>query len=80
MTTRNLGRKDNEFKSLDVRISKSFPIHGRNLELSADIFNVFNDRNLLNPQTTNLVFNFDGTIAAGTGQPRQLQVGLRYVF
>lgn len=80
ITTRNLGRRDNEFKTLDIRVSKAFPVGGRELELSVDVFNVLNDRNLLRPQTTNLVFNFDGTISSGTGEPREFQVGLRYRF
>ncbi|RMH15614.1 MAG: TonB-dependent receptor [Acidobacteria bacterium] len=80
VTRRNLGRKDNDFKSLDVRVSKSFRLGGREIELLADVFNVFNARNLLRPQTTNLVFNFDGTVTSGTGEPRQIQLGVRYVF
>ncbi|REJ86158.1 MAG: hypothetical protein DWQ30_00640 [Acidobacteria bacterium] len=80
VTQRNLGRRDNEFKSLDLRVSRFFSVGDRQLELIVDVFNVLNDTNLLNPQTTNLVFNFDGTIAAGTGMPRQVQLGLRFLF
>jgi len=29
---------------------------------------------------TNLVFNFDGTIRSGNGDPRQLQLGVRVLF
>ena len=44
---------------------------GRPSSRSSEIFNLFNCTNLLVPQTTNLIFNFDGTIRAGLGDPRQ---------
>jgi hypothetical protein len=45
-----------------------------------EVFNLFNSKNLLQPQTTNLVFNFDGTIASGLGAPRQWQLGARLIW
>jgi hypothetical protein len=45
-----------------------------------DIFNLFNAKNFLVPQVTNLVFNFDGTVRSGAGQPRRFQFGLRVAF
>ena len=27
-----------------------------------------------------LLFNFDGTVQSGLGDPRQVQIGLRYVY
>jgi hypothetical protein len=80
VTQRNLGRKDNEFKSIDVRLSKSFQVGDMQLEGIVDIFNLANERNQFAPQTTNLVFNFDGTVQSGLGDPRQIQVGLRLVW
>ena len=50
------------------------------VEPIVDVFNVFNSTNLLVPQTTNLIFNFDGTIRAGLGDPRQVQVGARVTW
>jgi len=81
VTQRNLGRKDNEFSSLDFRVSKLFNL-GKNFQLEAivDVFNVFNSTNIRKPQTTNLIFNFDGTITTGLGDPRQLQLGARFIF
>jgi len=35
-----------------------------------EVFKLSNSKNLLVPQTTNLVFNFDGTITSGLGAPR----------
>jgi hypothetical protein len=78
---RNTGRKDNTFSALDLRISREFKL-GRSMALEpiVEIFNVFNATNLLVPQNTNLIFNFDGTIRAGLGDPRQVQVGARFIW
>lgn len=80
VTRRNLGRKDNEFSSMDIRVSKRFPIGNMELEGVVDIFNLFNERNQFAPQTTNLIFNFDGTVQSGLGDPRQIQVGARLIW
>ncbi|PYQ15088.1 MAG: hypothetical protein DMF80_10570 [Acidobacteria bacterium] len=78
---RNTGRKENTFSALDLRLSREFKL-GKSaaLEPIVEVFNVFNSTNLLVPQTTNLIFNFDGTIRAGLGDPRQMQVGLRLLW
>ncbi len=80
VTQRNLGRKDNEFSSLDLRLSKAFKIGNYELEAIVDGFNLFNSTNPKAPQVTNLIFNFDGTVQSGLGDPRQFQLGLRFVF
>jgi hypothetical protein len=78
---RNTGRKDNTYSSLDLRVSREFRLSQRvALEPIAEVFNLFNSKNLLVPQTTNLVFNFDGTIRAGLGDPLQAQLGLRLIW
>lgn len=77
---RNLGRKDNQFSSLDLRLSKEFQVSGFVIEPSVEVFNLFNSKNFLSPEVTNLVFNFDGTIRSGNGDPRQVQLGLRMHF
>ena len=80
MTRRNLGRKDNEFSSLDLRLSRSFSFGDLTLEPVFEVFNVFDEENFLRPQVTELAFNFDGTVRSGAGDPRQVQLGLRLVF
>ncbi len=80
VTRRNLGRKDNEFSSLDVRLGKSFDVGSSRLELLFEVFNVFDAANFVAPQVTNLVFNFDGTIRSGAGSPRVAQIGAKFVF
>jgi hypothetical protein len=77
---RNTGRKDNSLSTFDLRISKIFEFGQFQIEPSMDIFNLFNAENFLVPQTTNLVFNFDGTVRSGAGQPRRFQFGLRVAF
>jgi len=74
---RNLGRKDNQFSSLDFRLSKRIPWNGVTVEPAIDVFNLFNSKNLHRPEVTNLIFNFDGTVQSGAGDPRQMQVGVR---
>ena len=80
VTQRNLGRKDNSFSSFDLRLSKLFDLGDAQVEAILDIFNVFSSTNILQPQTTNLIFNFDGTVQAGAGQPREAQIGIRVIF
>ena len=50
------------------------------MQPAIDIFNVFNSANFRRPEVTNLVFNFDGTVQSGVGDPRQFQVGVRVLF
>ena len=80
VTERNLGRKNNAFSSLDLRISKLIPWQERRFELIFEVFNLFNSSNFIAPQVTNLLFNFDGTIRSGGGNPRVAQLGARFVF
>jgi hypothetical protein len=78
---RNTGRKDNVYSSFDLRLSREFRAGASvRIEPIFEVFNLFNSKNLLAPQTTNLVFNFDGTIRAGLGDPRQAQFGLRVLW
>jgi hypothetical protein len=78
---RNTLRKDNEFFSWDVRFSRPFATgQGGHLEAIVEIFNVTNTDNFRDPAATSLLFNFDGTIRSGLGDPRQVQAGLRWVF
>lgn len=77
---RNLGRKDNEFNSLDLRLSRAFSLGNVTLEPVFEVFNVFDAENFLRPQVTELAFNFDGTVRSGAGDPRQMQLGVRVLF
>jgi hypothetical protein len=80
VTRRNLGRKDNEFSSLDLRLTRDFNVGGVTVQPILDVFNLFNSKNLKRPEVTNLVFNFDGTVQSGSGDPRQAQFGVRVLW
>jgi hypothetical protein len=77
---RNTGRKDNKYSSLDLRLSKDFKLSALTIEPIVEAFNLLNSDNFLSPEVTNLVFNFDGTIRSGNGDPRQVQFGLRVAW
>lgn len=78
---RNTLRKDNEFFTWDVRLSRTFDVGtGNGIELIADIFNLLNTDNFRDPAATSPLFNFDGTLQSGLGDPLRLQVGARYIF
>jgi carboxypeptidase family protein len=78
---RNTIRRDNAFASLDIRLSRPFRVSGGGqLEALVEVFNVLNRDNFRDPSSASLLFNFDGTIRNGLGDPRQIQVGVRYGF
>ena len=79
--TRNTLRKDNAYFSWDVRLSKPFDL-GRpgQVEAIVEVFNLTGNDNFRDPAYGSLLFNFDGTIRSGLGDPRQLQAGLRWIF
>jgi len=78
---RNTLYKDNQFFSWNMRIDKNFQLTERfRLQAIVDIFNITNSKNLKFPANGNLLFNFDGTVQSGLGDPRQAQLGLRLMF
>ncbi len=80
-TNRNTARKDNEYFSFDWRLSKVFRWADRfALIPTLEMFNTFNNDNLINPLTTPGLFNFDGFLRQGVGDPRQLQLAVKFTF
>jgi hypothetical protein len=77
---RNTERLENEFFTFDFRASKAFKF-GERMELEGifELFNLFNNRNQRSLPRP-LTFNFDGTVSAGFGEPRQVQLGARLKF
>jgi hypothetical protein len=79
--TRNTLRKDNDFFSWDLRLSRGFAVGARGaIEAIVEVFNVTGSDNFKDPAYGGLLFNFDGTIRSGLGDPRQVQAGLRWTF
>ena len=77
---RNTLRLDNKFFTFDFRASKAFKFGERmSLEGIFEAFNLTNSRNQRSLPRP-LTFNFDGTVSAGFGEPRQAQLGLRFKF
>jgi hypothetical protein len=78
---RNTLWKNNTFFAFDFRVDKNFKLNDRfTLQAIVDAFNLTNRANPKHPETTSLLFNFDGTVQSGLGDPRQAQLGLRLVF
>ncbi len=78
---RNTLRKENTYFSWDVRFSRPFKVGaGNQVEALVEVFNLTGNDNFRDPSYGNLVFNFDGTIRSGLGDPRQLQAGIRWLF
>ncbi len=79
---RNTLRKDNGFFSIDWRLQRPFKFgDGRYAVIPIlEMFNSFNSDNNVNPLTTPGLFNFDGFLRQGVGDPRQLQLAIKFTF
>ena len=44
------------------------------------MFNTTNSKNLVNPLSTPALFNFDGFLRTGVGDPRQIQIAVKFIF
>lgn len=74
-------RKDNSYFSWDVGLTWPFDLgKGGRLELVAQVFNVLGTDNFRDPSAPSLLFNFDGTLRSGLGDPQQTQIGVHWVF
>ena len=78
---RNSIRKDNEFFTFDWRIMRPFRFsNGYELIPTFEMFNTFNNKNNINPLVTPALFNFDGFLRLGVGDPRQAQLSVKFAF
>jgi hypothetical protein len=68
------------YSSLDFRLTRNFPFGSYTIQPAIDVFNLFNSKNFRRPEVTNLIFNFDGTVQSGVGEPRQMQLGVRVLW
>ncbi|MGE3840842.1 MAG: TonB-dependent receptor, partial [Vicinamibacterales bacterium] len=78
---RNWDRKDNEYFSLDWRVQRPFRVGARaEVVPSLEMFNTFGNANNVNPLSTVALFNFDGFLRQGVGDPRQVQLAVKVTF
>ena len=78
---RNGLRKDNEYFSFDWRLERAFKV-GANARFIPiiEMFNTFNNTNNINPLSTPALFDFSGFLRTGVGDPRQVQLAVKFVF
>ena len=78
---RNSIRKDNKYFSFDWRLMRPFKM-GKDLEIvpTVEMFNTFNNANNVNPLASPGLFNFDGFLRQGVGDPRQVQLAVKVNF
>jgi hypothetical protein len=79
-TNRNTLRKDNDYFSFDWRIQRPFKFDKFAIIPVIEMFNTFNNANNINPLTSPGLFNFDGFLRQGVGDPRQVQLAVRVTF
>ncbi|HEX6046463.1 MAG TPA: TonB-dependent receptor [Pyrinomonadaceae bacterium] len=80
-TNRNIDRKDNEYFSFDWRIQRPIKLGERySIIPIIEMFNTFNNANNINPLVTPGLFNFDGFLRQGVGDPRQVQLAVKFTF
>lgn len=78
---RNHLRKDNGFFTFDWRATRPFHFGDRYaLTPQVEMFNSFNNKNNINPLVTPGLFNFDGFLRQGVGDPLEVQLSLKFAF
>jgi outer membrane receptor protein involved in Fe transport len=78
---RNHLRKDNGYFTFDWRAARPFKFGERyQLIPTVEMFNSFNNKNNVNPLVTPGLFNFDGFLRQGVGDPREVQLSVRFAF
>jgi hypothetical protein len=77
---RNSERKDNEYFSLDWRLSRPFRVGATEIIPTIEMFNTFNNANNINPLSTPALFDFSGFLRTGVGDPRQVQLAVKVTF
>ncbi len=68
-------------RTFDWRIQRPFKFKERYALIPViEMFNTFNNANNINPLSTAALFNFDGFLRQGVGDPRQLQLAVKFTF
>jgi hypothetical protein len=78
---RNTLRKNNEYFSFDWRLQRPFRFGERFALIPiVEMFNTFNTVNSIDPTIASPLFNFDGFLRQGVGDPRQIQLAIKLTF
>ncbi|MGH9908031.1 MAG: TonB-dependent receptor, partial [Pyrinomonadaceae bacterium] len=78
---RNNLRKVNEYFSFDWRLQRPFRFGERYAIIPIiEMFNTFNTANDIDPTIGSPLFNFDGFLRTGVGDPRQVQLAIKFTF
>jgi len=78
---RNTLRKTNEYFSFDWRLQRPIRLGERYaLVPIVELFNTFNTVNSIDPTIGSPLFDFNGFLRTGVGDPRQLQLGIKFTF
>ena len=78
---RNSLRKDNALFTFDFGVARAFSL-GERMKLipKIEMFNTFNNKNNVNPLSSPQLFDFNGFLRVGVGDPRQAQLSVRFEF
>jgi hypothetical protein len=78
---RNTLRKDNAFFTFDFGVDRPIRL-GERMRLipKIEMFNTFNNKNNVNPLSSPQLFDFNGFLRVGVGDPRQAQLSVRFEF
>ncbi len=78
---RNTERKNNEYFTFDWRLQRPFKF-GEKYALipMIEMFNTFNTANNLDPTIGSALFDFSGFLRSGVGDPRQVQLAVKFTF
>ena len=78
---RNSLRKNNAFFTFDFGVARPFHL-GERMQLipKLEMFNTFNNTNNVNPLSSPQLFDFNGFLRVGVGDPRQAQLSVRFEF
>lgn len=80
-TGRNSLRKDNAFFTFDFGVARPFRFGERYALIpKLEMFNTFNNTNNVNPLSSPQLFDFNGFLRVGVGDPRQAQLSVRFEF
>ncbi len=89
-TNRNTLRKDNNYFSFDWRLARPFKFGERYALIpTIEMFNTFNNKNYINSLslpgnqfslTAPSLFDFNGFLRLGVGDPRQVQLAVKFTF